>query len=159
MVVAVVVLIMALLVYAGGTAGGAGKWSILKKPLFGLDTCFLFVTEWEGGRLLKKHPKLFILRTDNDYKDQGDHHHGWWRERGSNKHRGRDQIRAAWGEKSFWQFQLRLKNKYRHKQWRKYQVRQLADCEQRDGGGGQEEIPHLSRHSQGAKCPNVKSFN
>ena len=34
-------------------------------------------------------------KADNDYKDQGDHHHGWWRERGSNKHRGRDQIRAA----------------------------------------------------------------
>ena len=44
---------------------------------------------------------------------------------------------------------MRIKNKYKHKQSRNYQVRQLADCEQRDGGGGQEEVPHLSRHSQG----------
>ena len=66
-----------------------------KKTLSGLDACFRFGTEWEGGTRLENTRNFFFLKADNDYKDQGDHHHGWWRERGSNKHRGRDQIRAA----------------------------------------------------------------
>ena len=57
------------------------------------------------------------------------------------------------------QLQLKIKNKYKHNQSRKYQVSQLADCKQRDGCGGQEEVSHLSRHSQGAKCSNIKCFN
>ena len=32
---------------------------------------------------------------------------------------------------------------------KKYQFRQLADCEQRDGGGRQEEVSHLPDHFEG----------
>ena len=57
-----------------------------KKTLVGLDACFRFGTEWEEGRRLENIRNFLFLKPDNDYKDQGDHHHGWWRERRSNKH-------------------------------------------------------------------------